>query len=73
MLKTVPTSGFRQVTLLCIGDDKFANAAMRINPEKESVRKKIEAKFWGVLKSSPLMLSKDLGLLGICRFFFSAC
>jgi len=73
MLKTVPIRGFRQETSPCIAGGKFANAAMRINPKKENVRKKIEAKLGGVLKSSPLMLSKDLGLLGICRFFFSAC
>lgn len=73
MLKTVPTRGFRQETLLCIGCVKIVNVAIRIKPKKENVRKKIEAKLVGVLKSSPLMLSKDLGLPSICRFSFSTC
>jgi hypothetical protein len=68
-LKTAPTKGFRQEALSCAVGGEFAKAATRMSPKKENVRKTAETIRRVVLKSDPLMLLRDLGLRGICKFF----
>lgn len=68
-LKTVPTKGFRQETLSCVVAGELANRAMKTNPKKENARGNAERIRCAFLKPSPLMLSGDLGLRGICMSF----